>query len=74
MKDIKYICFGILIIYLSFVGAYVFNQNTHELFLCEPFKIIGGWNCTQLHIVTTMILFFLLALGLIALFFRNQLK
>jgi TctA family transporter len=74
MKEIKYFVFGILAFYLAFLGAYLFSQNTHEVFLCEHYKNIDFWFCNQIHIVTSIVLGFILGLGLIALFFKNQLK
>jgi hypothetical protein len=74
MKEIKHIIFGILAFYLAFLGAYLFCQNTHEVFLCEHYTNIDFWSCTQIHIVTSIVLGFILVLVLIALFFKNQLK
>jgi hypothetical protein len=74
MKEIKTIIIFILIVYLSFLGEYLFYENTHDLFSCKQYEFISGWNCTTTHIATSVVLFLVLVLGLIALVFKNQLK
>lgn len=55
-KYILFIFTVYLIVYLGYIVGYIFNDNTHLKFGCQPHSFNDGHFCTSVHMATTMII------------------